>query len=307
MKKINIFLILLVAIPLFITSCSNSDDPVPEPVQQIEALIVQNMNQAVELKWTNPSDVNYTKVIIKYGQEVHELGNNETSKKIVGLTNGQEYAFEFKTIASDNRESDAVVIKGKPDRYVTVVPFDNTIKGDFEIINSIIKMKATIDKNSIKRMMYNWVWEGTYTYNKDGDQVSTYEYYRNDPYEGRVHLSNTVETHTPDVFYQYNDSVFYSRGAYEKIEGDNAFLPGKYRFVSTEVVDNKPSSSSKVQEDVIIDAEGNVKYIDNCDKTKDKVTKWNNGDLIKGKYLFVSKDDKIYLVSQANSMRYFKK
>lgn len=65
-------------------------------------------NGSVALTWVDPTDTDFTKVIISYtpGTATAEIGQGTQAATITGLTNGTEYTFTIKTVdASDNQSA----------------------------------------------------------------------------------------------------------------------------------------------------------------------------------------------------------
>jgi len=150
MKK---FRALLVVLALITWSCEKENEVDKTPPAVVSGIAVSTMNSSVKITWTNPGDEDFAKIKIVYGNNTIEATKEETEKIITDLENGSEYTFSFITVDKLGNESEPVIIKAKPDKYVTKTNAIPVASGTYSRIKPIFPSTITINNSQYKRIM----------------------------------------------------------------------------------------------------------------------------------------------------------
>lgn len=85
---------------------------------EVQNLIASSGDASVILSWTNPSDEDFSKVVITYGVDgvasVRGLPKGESKQYITGLTNGAEYTFTVMAVDRLGNTSNGVHVSSTP-------------------------------------------------------------------------------------------------------------------------------------------------------------------------------------------------
>ena len=286
MKK-NLFklFVLMLVVPTIMVSCEeeNEDTTLPGQVDSAEAIA---QDQSVLIKWTDPTDTDFEKVVITYTNDIEyniDVMAGVQEKIIEGLTNDQEYTFKLKTVDKSGNESFELTLTSTPELTIY------TISG-FEIENGTYKVTDEYDfiityvfsgtntlNSSLQAGTNNFSWSGTWT----RMDVSV--------------ITDLVNDNTQDTFidtisaafcFELDGEKFYYSGAYEKISGQPDELTGKYEYSISD--DNGTTTKS-----IKIFDDGTYELITN--KVFDKYGSWSDDDIRNKEFVFIDFMDKSFL------------
>lgn len=305
MKK---FRALLVVLALITWSCEKENEVDKTPPAVASGIAVSTMNSSVKITWTNPGDEDFAKIKIVYGNNTIEATKEETEKIITDLENGSEYTFSFITVDKLGNESEPVIIKAKPDKYVTKTNAIPVTSGTYSRIKPIFPVTITINNSQYKRIMEaggtQFIWEGTWGIENDTTCKFNYIYHTID-IRGDKHVATMDEKNNIAISYVHADSTIYSETVFEKKEGSSDFLPGKYSYYLKTVSSDAPSYNKSTYNYVTISEDGKVTYSDSNGGTESST--WSNSDLLNGRFIFVKGNSKTYLIIRDRTVRYYKK
>lgn len=305
MKKVLSYLGVLFGVLVLLQSCEKAEDP----MQQINwSITMSQKNQAVWLEWAIDRDIDLKKVEISYNNTLIAIPANENSKLIEGLTNGTEYTFSLVAVNKSGKKSSPMTVKATPDQYIETVQGREIASGTYITNSAALPLEVTLNNNAYKMTMtagsnsYNW--EGNVRRQNDTTYRFNLEYYTID-YRGKTHVANIIQDISAVMCYSFKDSTYYVETAYEKIEGNKNFLPGKYRrYVKASSTDYASYNDTTYYYADISD-NGTISYYDSS-TANPTVSTWTNEDLLKENFLFINLDSRTYMINK-NHDRLFKK
>lgn len=305
MKK-NILYITMMFFVIF--SCSEEENIADLTPQNVTNILIQPMNTRVKLTWTNPEDKNFLKTKITYNDKIIEIDNTKESVLIDQLENGLEYTFYVYTEGVNGISSETVEVKATPDEYVTRIESSPISSGSYERLNTTIPISVTINNDQYKRELTaggdQYIWEGTMNFENDTTYKFDFKYYRIGSL-GQVHIADIIQRKNAAFNFELADSTFYIENAFEKIKGKEDFLPGTYRSYIKDVSSDEPSYSDTTYFYIEINEDGNVNYTTSGGYSHS--FSWTNEELVQDKYLFISANNRIYLVKRGWTILYYKK
>jgi len=303
MNFTKLFRFALLAI-ILLQACKSEEAKDTTPPLRVSDLIAEPVNQAVVLRWTNTGE-NVKHFEITYGDQLLTLGTDKDFVRIDNLVNGQEYTFAMVVVGKNDVKSDPMTVIATPDKYVTQVEGKDFLSGTYRNTSYSLLTEVTITGNNYKKTLTagnnKFIWEGTL--NKQND--TTYRFvveYSMISNMGTTHVANIVEDHNSVMCFSSlkGDSIYYVQTAYEKIEGDPKFLPGKYkRYIKSYSDDWLPGNDTTYYY-IDIDANGNISRYDTFNLDVSNET-WTNDDLLNGNYFFVTLNSRIYIIDKKNT------
>ena len=126
---INTFIVAsILSVTALTTSCSsNDDDNIADTTPPAEVTFLSGIagDSQITLNWTDPADEDFNRVEISYpqGNTPIQIGKEEQTATITGLTNGTTYTFTVRTIDTTGNKSTGVTTSHTP---IATDPDDNT-------------------------------------------------------------------------------------------------------------------------------------------------------------------------------------
>lgn len=311
MKKISFFILSLMTISMFSCDEDNSTDETLDIIdttapELVTELTATPLNTAVKLNWVIPTDDDFALTRIQFGENIIDVDETVNELLVEGLENNTEYTFSVSTIDDSENSSDAIEISATPDKYVTTIEGQDISSGSFKTIDATFPVTIEIDGSEYTRSFTagtnQFFWEGTWRIENDTTYQFDYEYYS--IISGQTnHVADLIDTKNMALTYDYSDSTFYIENIFEKIDGPDGFLQGNYKRYIKTVSSDDTSYNDTTYYYVEILEDGTITYEDSEETTE---TSWGNEDLINDNFLFISYNDKTYLVDRNRNTLYYK-
>ncbi|MCG8697555.1 MAG: fibronectin type III domain-containing protein [Bacteroidales bacterium] len=300
--KPNQLLNYLITLFLFLfLSCEdeNSDTTPPNTIQD---LVVIAKNEQVLLQWKNPEDDDLHKIILAFNDTLIEIDPMHESITIKGLTNDTEYTFELYTVDKNGNQSIATTVKATPVHFVTTVNGKEFESGTYE------KFGINPSKIIIDGINYDKSWgndgnsgsmKGTLEKVNDTTYVCKIDYVFNDE-----HMAYVEQKRNSVLCFELDDTTYFKENAYEKIEGENDKIVGKYQSTfmaySTDNDNYNDTSYSYLE----FKDNKDVEYSSSSGYSKSY--KWSSDELNNNNYIFVKLNNRTYLIEKREGLLHIK-
>jgi len=289
MKQIKTTLIVLVlTIMTILLSCEeeNNDTTPTGPVSN--AMIVPG-DYSVIIYWTNPSDLDFEKVIITYTDEIEhkvEVLAAVEQKTITGLTNDQLYTFKLKAIDKSGNESEEVVLTATPELKVFSIEGSQIKNGTYSFNDEynftttyLFSETNTLDI-SVEAGVNTFSWFGTWSSTLEIVQITL------------ENATTGVVTHdlvSAAFCFELDGKDYYYHGAFIKNSGDDDEIAGDYSYS----IYNQDEGTGMIKS-ITIDEDGTYEYFDNYELKS--IGTISDEDIRNHDYIFIRYVGSIFLL-----------
>jgi len=213
------------------SAINNEDILAPNGVSALKA---EESDGKVTLTWTNPSDIEITKIVVIHNDTEIEVDKGQTSYVIEGLTNFSEYKLEVMIVDNNGNRSKAESIIATPKIPFQIVDAGLPQIGRYKEVDG---EKAFIFEKGNNVQLYNpsdlknYKLNASLIYRNSGEVIidGTYSTYA---FENKISNVNIISFNT-DVYNSalcvtLKSGTYIGFGLLEKISGPEGELEGKY-------------------------------------------------------------------------------